>query len=122
MSSLHRYELTESFSYQGEGLEDDELLELISESKAMSRQLDDYGQQKSVGITTAKRLAEFLGDDMVRVGVSLGYDWLVSRYFMYNDYITVPSWSTCHRQSYSNSHLQYRFQNSGLFFTEVVSR
>lgn len=103
-------------------MEDDELLELISESKAMSRQLEDYGQQKSVGITTAKRLAEFLGDDMVRVGVSLGYDWLVSRYVMYNDYITISSWFTCNRQSYSNSHLQYRFQNSGLFLTEVVSR
>lgn len=49
-------------------MEDEELLELISESKAMSKQLQDYGAQKSVGITTAKRLAEFLGDEMVKVG------------------------------------------------------
>lgn len=33
----------------------------------MSRQLDDYGNQKSTSITTAKRLAEFLGDEMVKV-------------------------------------------------------
>lgn len=33
----------------------------------MSRQLNDYGGQKSTSITTAKRLAEFLGDEMVKV-------------------------------------------------------
>ena len=77
-------------------MEDDELLELISESKAMSRQLEDYGQQKSVGITTAKRLAEFLGDDMVRVGVTLKYDWLVCWYVVYYDYIPISSWLTCY--------------------------
>ena len=35
----------------------------------MSKQLNEYGNQKSTGITTAKRLAEFLGDEMVKVGV-----------------------------------------------------
>lgn len=33
----------------------------------MSRKLEDYGAQKSTSISTAKRLAEFLGDDVVRV-------------------------------------------------------
>ena len=29
-------------------------------------QLAEYGEQKSTSISTAKRLAEFLGDDMVK--------------------------------------------------------
>ena len=33
----------------------------------MSRKLEDYGGQKSTSITTAKRLAEFLGEAMVKV-------------------------------------------------------
>ena len=53
---------------QGENIENEELIELISESKSMSKQLNEYGNQKSTGITTAKRLAEFLGDEMVKVG------------------------------------------------------
>lgn len=51
---------------QGEDLEDDELLELISENRNMSRTLEEYGNQKSTAISTAKRLAEFLGAEMVK--------------------------------------------------------
>ncbi|XP_076638395.1 DNA polymerase epsilon catalytic subunit 1 isoform X3 [Colletes latitarsis] len=43
-----------------------ELFELISENKSMSRKLEEYGEQKSTSISTAKRLAEFLGDQMVK--------------------------------------------------------
>eukprot|EP01138_Halocafeteria_seosinensis_P012585 gb/GECG01012859.1/.p1 GENE.gb/GECG01012859.1/~~gb/GECG01012859.1/.p1 ORF type:complete len:2361 (+),score=256.66 gb/GECG01012859.1/:1-7083(+) len=50
----------------GEDLEDDELLDLISENRNMSKALEEYGAQKSTAISTAKRLAEFLGDEMVR--------------------------------------------------------
>lgn len=32
----------------------------------MSKSLADYGQQKSCAVTTAKRLADFLGDAMVK--------------------------------------------------------
>ena len=32
----------------------------------MSRTLEEYGAQKSTSISTAKRLAEFLGDQMVK--------------------------------------------------------
>ena len=32
----------------------------------MSRTLEEYGSQKSTSISTAKRLAEFLGDQMVK--------------------------------------------------------
>jgi len=45
---------------------DSELFELISENKSMSRKLEEYGSQKSTSISTAKRLAEFLGDEMVK--------------------------------------------------------
>nr|XP_053633938.1 DNA polymerase epsilon catalytic subunit A-like [Cherax quadricarinatus] len=45
---------------------DSELFELISENRSMSRKLEEYGAQKSTSISTAKRLAEFLGDQMVK--------------------------------------------------------
>eukprot|EP00762_Andalucia_godoyi_P002882 ANDGO_04423.mRNA.1 DNA polymerase epsilon catalytic subunit A len=51
---------------KGVDVEDDELLSLISESSNMSRSLEDYGSQKSTAISTAKRLAEFLGAGMVK--------------------------------------------------------
>ncbi|CEP06775.1 hypothetical protein [Parasitella parasitica] len=47
-------------------LEDEELFELISENRSMSRTLEEYGAQKSTAISTAKRLSEFLGDQMIK--------------------------------------------------------
>ncbi|KAJ3603695.1 hypothetical protein NHX12_028439 [Muraenolepis orangiensis] len=53
---------------------DAELFELISENRSMSRRLEDYGEQKSLSISTARRLAEFLGDQMVKdAGLSCRY-------------------------------------------------
>lgn len=51
---------------QGKNMPDAELFELISENRSMSKKLEEYGQQKSTSISTAKRLAEFLGDQMVK--------------------------------------------------------
>lgn len=51
---------------KGKTMPDSELFELISENRSMSRKLEEYGQQKSTSISTAKRLAEFLGDQMVK--------------------------------------------------------
>ncbi|KAL9963852.1 hypothetical protein ACROYT_G027403 [Oculina patagonica] len=45
---------------------DSELFELICENRSMSRKLEDYEGQKSTSISTAKRLSEFLGDQMVK--------------------------------------------------------
>jgi DNA polymerase epsilon subunit 1 len=45
----------------GSTLADEELIDLICENRSMSRTLEEYGSQKSTSITTAKRLAEFLG-------------------------------------------------------------
>ncbi|KAI8802655.1 putative DNA polymerase epsilon catalytic subunit A [Cladochytrium replicatum] len=51
---------------KGADLSDEELFELISENRSMSKSLEEYGGQKSTSISTAKRLAEFLGDQMVK--------------------------------------------------------
>ncbi|KAJ2994653.1 DNA polymerase epsilon catalytic subunit [Globomyces sp. JEL0801] len=51
---------------KGCDLTDSELFDLLSENRSMSKSLSAYGDQKSSAITTAKRLAEFLGDQMVR--------------------------------------------------------
>ncbi|KAJ5888486.1 DNA polymerase epsilon catalytic subunit A [Penicillium taxi] len=50
----------------GTTLADEELIELISENRSMSKTLEEYGSQKSTSITTAKRLAEFLGEQMIK--------------------------------------------------------
>lgn len=47
-------------------MDDEELMSLISESRNMSKQLDEYEGQKSSSITTAKRLAEFLGEQIIK--------------------------------------------------------
>ncbi|XP_014281923.1 DNA polymerase epsilon catalytic subunit 1 [Halyomorpha halys] len=57
---------------------DSELFELISENRSMSRKLEDYGVQKSTSISTAKRLAEFLGDQMVK-DAGLACKYIISR-------------------------------------------
>ncbi|TFK70233.1 DUF1744-domain-containing protein [Pluteus cervinus] len=49
-----------------ESLSDEELVELIAENRSMSKTLAEYGGQKSTSISTARRLAEFLGDQMVK--------------------------------------------------------
>uniref|UniRef100_A0A1I8H307 DNA polymerase epsilon catalytic subunit n=1 Tax=Macrostomum lignano TaxID=282301 RepID=A0A1I8H307_9PLAT len=51
---------------KAESMPDTELFELIAENRSMSKRLEDYGGQKSTSISTAKRLAEFLGEQMVK--------------------------------------------------------
>ncbi|KAJ6368932.1 hypothetical protein OIU78_001326 [Salix suchowensis] len=51
---------------QGKDIADSELLDYISESSTMSKSLSEYGEQKSCAVTTARRLADFLGDSMVK--------------------------------------------------------
>lgn len=55
-------------------MDNEELLELISENKSMSKSLKEYEGQKSTSITTARRLAEFLGEGMVsKAGLNCQY-------------------------------------------------
>lgn len=51
---------------RGSTLADEELIDLICENRSMSKALEEYGSQKSTSITTARRLAEFLGAQMVK--------------------------------------------------------
>lgn len=51
---------------RGDSLDDEELVNLISENRSMSRQLDDYGEQKGTSQTTARRLGEFLGAEIIK--------------------------------------------------------
>ena len=57
----------------------EELFDLIAENRSMSRKLEDYGDQKSTSISTAKRLAEFLGDEMVK-DAGLACRFVISKY------------------------------------------
>lgn len=51
---------------KGSTLHDAELIDLIAENKSMSKTLAEYGTQKSTAITTARRLAELLGNQVVK--------------------------------------------------------
>ena len=63
---------------KGANMPDSELFDLISENKSMSKALVEYEGQKSTSITTAKRLAEFLGDQMVK-DAGLACKFIISR-------------------------------------------
>eukprot|EP00899_Mesostigma_viride_P020528 jgi/Mesvir1/28477/Mv15897-RA.2 len=64
---------------EGVDLHDSELVSMISESNTMSRALQEYGAQRSCAVTTARRLAHFLGDAMVK-DKGLNCQYIVSRY------------------------------------------
>ena len=51
---------------RGAGVDDDELMRYISESCTMSKTLHEYEGRKSCAITTAHRLASFLGDGRIK--------------------------------------------------------
>lgn len=51
---------------KGSMLEDEDLIGLICENRSMSKTLKEYEGQKSTSITTARRLGQFLGEDMVK--------------------------------------------------------
>ena len=63
---------------KGANMPDTELFDLISENKSMSKALAEYEGQKSTSITTAKRLSEFLGDQMVK-DAGLSCRFIISR-------------------------------------------
>ncbi|CAG9856188.1 unnamed protein product [Phyllotreta striolata] len=63
---------------RGRNLPDSELFDLIAENKSMSKKLSEYGAQKSTSISTARRLAEFLGDQMVK-DAGLACKYIIAR-------------------------------------------
>ncbi|CAH8624152.1 unnamed protein product [Heterobilharzia americana] len=59
---------------KGADMPDSELFDLISENRSMSKRLEDYGSQKSTSLSTARRMAEFLGNQIVKdAGLSCRY-------------------------------------------------
>lgn len=50
---------------KGKDLDDHKLIDMIGENKVLSRGLSSYGKQKGSAITAARRLADFLGIEMV---------------------------------------------------------
>ncbi|CBZ30989.1 DNA polymerase epsilon catalytic subunit,putative [Leishmania mexicana MHOM/GT/2001/U1103] len=64
---------------KGEGYDTEEILEKIAESSNMTRRLSEYPEsQKSLAITTARRIAEFLGPQMVK-DKGLACHFIISR-------------------------------------------
>ena len=51
---------------QGKGISDEELLEYIEESRNMSKSVEEYGAQKGTAITCAKRMADILGEHLLK--------------------------------------------------------
>jgi len=51
---------------RGEALDDAELIGLISENKTISGLVADYGDQKITSLTTAARLGDYLGGEMLQ--------------------------------------------------------
>ncbi|CAG9312003.1 unnamed protein product [Blepharisma stoltei] len=52
--------------YQGAGIMAEELIEYLCENRTLSKSVTEYGAQKSTAITTARRLAEILGDEITK--------------------------------------------------------
>ncbi|KAK7200869.1 DNA polymerase epsilon catalytic subunit [Novymonas esmeraldas] len=64
---------------KGAGYDTEEILEKITESSNMTRRLAEYPEaQKSLAITTARRIAEFLGPQMVK-DKGLACHFIISR-------------------------------------------
>nr|XP_022913041.1 DNA polymerase epsilon catalytic subunit A [Onthophagus taurus] len=77
VAQIANYWLDVLYSH-GKHMPDSELFDLISENRSMSKKLEEYGAQKSTSISTAKRLAEFLGDQMVK-DAGLACKYVISR-------------------------------------------
>lgn len=57
------YDILES---EGEYIDDSELIDYIVEERILGKSLKEYGEQKSTAITCARRISEFLGNEMVK--------------------------------------------------------
>jgi DNA polymerase epsilon subunit 1 len=64
---------------KGVDMDDQELMELISERKTISKTLSEYGGRKATSLTTAQRLSDFLGAEMVK-DKGLNCNLIVARY------------------------------------------
>ena len=51
---------------KGHGIDDEELIDYIGESRMLSKSIEEYDQMKGVAITAAKRMTEFLGSERTK--------------------------------------------------------
>lgn len=63
---------------KGAKLSDLELIELLGEMKVLSKSIDEYGVQKGIALTAAKRLSQFLGEDLLK-GTGLNCHFIISK-------------------------------------------
>lgn len=63
---------------KGESLDDNTLIELLAENKVLSKNISEYGTQKGITLTAAKRLAEFLGPEFLN-GKGLNCQFIISK-------------------------------------------
>jgi len=63
---------------QGQGLDDESLFYLFSESRSMSKSIESYANKKSNILSTARKLSEFLGSDILEE--KLKCEFIVSKY------------------------------------------
>lgn len=63
---------------KGGNMSDEEVVELIGESKFLSKNIKDYGETKGVAITAAKRMQEFLGEE-IAAGTGLNCRFIISK-------------------------------------------
>jgi DNA polymerase epsilon subunit 1 len=64
---------------KGEYIDEVELIEYIGEERVIQKSLSEYGNQKGTALTAARRLAEFLGDEILREGGGLNVKFIISK-------------------------------------------
>lgn len=63
---------------QGGGLDDESIFDLFSEFRSMSKGIEGYADRKSSILSTARRLSEFLGSEIL--GEKLKCEFIISKY------------------------------------------
>lgn len=64
---------------KGAGMYDEDIIDLIGESKTLSKSISEYGAQKGVALTAAKRMKEFLGANITSGGSSLTCKFIIAK-------------------------------------------
>ena len=64
---------------RGIDLTEEELLDLISDSTNMSKSIEEYDGKRSTAITTANRLSQFLGGDVLNTGGGLNCTFVIGK-------------------------------------------
>ena len=64
---------------KGEYIDDIELIEYIGESRVLQKGVSEYGDRKGTSITCANRLAEFLGNDILKDEGGLNVTFIISK-------------------------------------------